>query len=770
MKKVSLFGLCLLCLSLVISLSCQVSSFDIVKDGKANATVIIGSDATEEDHYAANEFIKYVNEISGVVLTESTTPDPKGFNVYIGESKVTKSFIKKMKPTFKWESLKTDGILIYKQGNNLVLAGDNSGTIYAVYTFLEDNCGIRFLTPEDEYIPKSDTITVVDAEKYSKFFTYTPKIMSRESFFTVNNGNWPYDLKLKLNGHNNPVPNAYGGHVVLNGFAHTFNTLINPEVYGKDHPEWFSERNGERMATRHGQLCLSNQEMVAELIKNVLKTIEANPEDKIFSCTQNDTQNYCTCPECVKLTEKYGHSGALLTVINQIADAIKDKYPDKYIETFAYQYTREAPKGGIVPRDNVIIRLCSIECDFGHDFKHPNNKAFWKDLQDWKEICKTLYMWDYVSDFSDYIIPHPNVQVLQPNVQYMAENNVIAIFEEGDYSNTNSMLNHYKRYILAKLMWDPYMDMEKETKIFFDLFYGDAGEDMLKFNEALKQPFLRDDNIKLLTFMHDCNYYTAEDWVEIFTHLNNALSKTEEGSKYYDRVYTDMICTYAGFSNAYNSVKAEVSSKIQLPFKSTEEFMKNITEKAPSLGIKSAGEGRPLKDSIYAVQAYPKEGTKPKLCENLSDEEWIDIQESQLTEIFPGYGWSEIRDDPKASNGKAMWMNPIPPDWYVQKVLTSIYQDDSLKTGDVYVSYRVVPGEAEGVAFNGGIYNEEAKDIATTTFGSGDTKDGEYTTKYMGTIDFKNTTNKTFLWFCGNQHKEFADCMYIDRAFIILHK
>ena len=748
----------------LLLLTLNVFAFTITENNKPTAKVIISKDAPADDIYAKEEFIKYIKEISGATLpvTEKAT---FGNNIYIGESEEVKALVKKIKPDFNWDSLKTDGILILCQDNNLILAGNNSGTIYAVYTFLEEYCGVKYYLPEEELIPKTPTITTGNID-----FTYKSPFLSREAYFALNNFNPYYDLKLKLNGDKNTIHKELGGHVKLLGFCQTFNLFLNPDIYGKDHPEWFSERNGARMATRHGQLCLSNQEMVAELIKNVIKTIEANPDDKIFSCTQNDTQNYCTCPECVKLTEKYGHSGALLTVINQVADAIKDKYPDKFIETFAYQYTREAPKGGIVPRDNVIIRLCSIECDFGHDFKHPNNKAFWKDLQDWKEICKTLYMWDYVSDFSDYIIPHPNVQVLQPNVQYMAENNVIAIFEEGDYSNTNSMLNHYKRYILAKLMWDPDMDMEKETKIFFDLFYGDAGEDMLKFNEALKQPFLRDDNIKLLTFMHDCNYYTAEDWVEIFTHLNNALSKTEEGSKYYDRVYTDMICTYAGFSNAYNSVKAEVSSKVQLPFKSTEEFMKNITEKAPSLGIKSASEGRHLKDSIYAVQAYPKEGTKPKLCENLSDDEWIDIQESQLTEIFPGYGWSEIRDDPKASNGKAMWMNPIPPDWYVQKVLTSIYQDDEIKTGDVYVTYRVVPGEAEGVAFNGGIYNEEAKDIAATTFGSGDTKDGEYTTKFMGTIDFKNTTNKTFLWFCGNQHKEFADCMYIDRAFIILHK
>ncbi|MBQ7258224.1 MAG: hypothetical protein IJS60_11100, partial [Abditibacteriota bacterium] len=87
-----------------------------------------------------------------------------------------------------------------------------------------------------------------------------------------------------------------------------------------------------------------------------------------------------------------------------------------------------------------------------------------------------------------------------------------------------------------------------------------------------------------------------------------------------------------------------------------------------------------------------------------------------------------------------------------------------------YVTYRIEPSETEGEAFSGGIYNENAKDIAKITMNSADTKDGEYTTKKIGTIDFQNTSPATYLWFCGNQHKEFADCMYIDRAFIILHK
>ena len=49
--------------------------------------------------------------------------------------------------------------------------------------------------------------------------------------------------------------------------------------------------------------------------------------------------------------------GPLLDFVNFLADGIKDKYPEVYIDTLAYQYTQKAPKT-IRPRDNVIVRLC----------------------------------------------------------------------------------------------------------------------------------------------------------------------------------------------------------------------------------------------------------------------------------------------------------------------------------------------------------------------------------------------------------------------------
>ena len=54
---------------------------------------------------------------------------------------------------------------------------------------------------------------------------------------------------------------------------------------------------------------------------------------------------------------------AAARTVNSVADAIADEFPHVVVDTLAYQYTRPAPNI-TVPRKNVVIRLCSIECNF----------------------------------------------------------------------------------------------------------------------------------------------------------------------------------------------------------------------------------------------------------------------------------------------------------------------------------------------------------------------------------------------------------------------
>eukprot|EP01052_Picozoa_sp_SAG31_P002531 SAG31_NODE_90_length_26410_cov_175.663981_8_plen_243_part_00 len=61
------------------------------------------------------------------------------------------------------------------------------------------------------------------------------------------------------------------------------------------------------------------------------------------------------------------------------------------IDTLAYQCTRPAPNK-TKPRPNVIVRLCSIECNFLKPLTDPSNAAFTTDIISWNRISDRLYI------------------------------------------------------------------------------------------------------------------------------------------------------------------------------------------------------------------------------------------------------------------------------------------------------------------------------------------------------------------------------------------
>ena len=147
---------------------------------------------------------------------------------------------------------------------------------------------------------------------------------------------------------------AQGERPAWGTWVHTFNSLVPPEIYFKDHPEYFALRDGKRLPT---QLCLTNPEVVKVVIQNLRRQIAQNPRAKYWSVSQNDNRQYCKCDECRALDEKEGsHSGTMINFVNQVAE----QFPDYMISTLAYEYTRKAP-ATIKPAKNVNIMLCSIE-------------------------------------------------------------------------------------------------------------------------------------------------------------------------------------------------------------------------------------------------------------------------------------------------------------------------------------------------------------------------------------------------------------------------
>ena len=125
--------------------------------------------------------------------------------------------------------------------------------------------------------------------------------------------------------------------------------------------------------------------------------------------------------------EGNSHAGVLLRFVNAIATALKDEFPNVQFDTLAYQYTRNVPSV-TKPADNVVVRLCTIECCMSHplgtcpDVSKSSDitKNISEDIQDWGKITNNIYVWDYTPNFDHYAMIQPNFNTIRENIRFLS--------------------------------------------------------------------------------------------------------------------------------------------------------------------------------------------------------------------------------------------------------------------------------------------------------------------------------------------------------------
>ncbi len=441
--------------------------------------IVISENASAVEKNSAEKLQGYLEEISGISLEiVNDTAASQEKEIIIGKTnREGEDFV------IDRTGLGDDGVVIKTVGEKIILSGaEKRGMIYAVYTFLEDYFDCHWFTHNLTVIPERDKLIIPENIDY----TYVPQITFRETDWISPVKSNEYKVANKLNdGVYGVISEEYGSCIRYAGsFAHTMAYLVDTELFDTE-PELFAY--GKRSMKRTtNQLCLTNPRTLELAIAGVRKWLEENPGAEIISVTQNDNQDYCICANCRKVDREEGsQAGTMIRFVNAIADNIKEDYPDVMVDTFAYQYTRKPPKI-TVPRDNVIVRLCSIECKFSTPLDSgvcPDNDKFVADIRDWSKICNNLFVWDYTTNYSHYLVPFANFDVLQRNLQFFAENNVIGVYEEGNYTawESDGEFAELRSYILAKLMWNPDEDVDKLMYDFCEAYYGKGAQGIVDF-------------------------------------------------------------------------------------------------------------------------------------------------------------------------------------------------------------------------------------------------------------------------------------------------
>jgi hypothetical protein len=379
----------------------------------------------------------------------------------------------------RWDELGLEELVIKTRGETVLLAGGRPrGTLYAVAQFLQDTVGVRWWTPWAAQVPRRPTLEVGAIE-----VRYEPTFESRDPFwYAAFDARWA--VRNFSNSQSANIPEDWGGAIRYRGFVHTFYPLVPPEEHFARHPEWYSEIDGRRI-TERAQLCLTNPDLRDFVVERVKAWLRESPEARIVSVSQNDWYGHCQCAPCKALDDAEGSpAGTMLDFVNTVAERIEGEFPLVAVDTLAYQYTRKPPKT-IRPRPNVIVRLCSIECNFREPLEAPVNAKFADDLRGWARICDRLYVWDYTTDFAHYLQPHPNWYVLGPNVRFFAAHNVKGLFEQGAYQSHGAEFNELRAWVLAQLLWNPQRDDRALIEEFLTGYYGAAAPAIRQHLELL---------------------------------------------------------------------------------------------------------------------------------------------------------------------------------------------------------------------------------------------------------------------------------------------
>ena len=445
---------------------------DIASNNALKRADIITLGTTESELYAAEELAKYL-DMKNIEVKEGAFPITLSIDSTLGD-----------------DAFKINATLSGDTAGMTIAGGNERGVLYGVYKFLEELGGVRYFMPGLETVPDSEIIL-----KDGVVLEYTPFFESRRMNWNCIGGNSDWCVKQGVNTNNADMSGKYGGAVTYGSglFVHTLGALT---------------ETGDGLSPNP---CLSldspeGQANYEKTLKNLRAALEKDPTMNIASVSQNDKNEYCQCDYCkasyayytyhtgdvndanyVKnCAEKGGAAGNLLAFVNAIAEELADEYPNLVIDTLAYNYTQAAPKN-IVPRENVCIRVCSIRVCFMHPMtecpenKGPNNaqwtrtKLFLNDFVNWGKICDRIYVWDYTTNFRYYIAPFSNFGSMRENMQFYHENGVRGMFPQGNSQSISGEFGELRAYLLAKLMWNPYMSEEeydRHMNEFLEAYYG----------------------------------------------------------------------------------------------------------------------------------------------------------------------------------------------------------------------------------------------------------------------------------------------------------
>jgi len=443
----------------------------------ATWSIVCHPAATPSEQHAALEFQRLFKEVIGRELPLVGNAPAEPGAIFIGPDAVSGSGQRADGEALGEEALR---IRVTPQAVGID-GGRPRGTLYGVYEFFEELCGVRFLTHDHTHVPPD----APERELPMGERVFEPTFAFRWSYYGETSRHPEFAARLRVNTVSDDP--RLGGRTGYRLVSHNVAYLVPPAKWGAAHPEYFALVNGRRRLEEGGggpQLCMSQPDLVGVVVDAVLEEIRQNPAARNINIAQMDNESYCTCPECAAIDACEGsHAAATLAFVNAVAERVERVHPEVLLSTYAYQYTRQPPRT-LKPRRNVMIQLCSIECCDFHaidDPACPLNRAFCADMAGWREVTDNVFIWHYNTNFKGYLLPFPNLRSIGRSVACFALNHGKGVFMQAAGNGFSTELSDLRNYVMARCLWKPGRDSWREAEEFCRLHYAESARPILSY-------------------------------------------------------------------------------------------------------------------------------------------------------------------------------------------------------------------------------------------------------------------------------------------------
>lgn len=274
--------------------------------------------------------------------------------------------------------------------------------------------------------------------------------------------------------------------------GHTANRVFSPEAMART-PRMAPQVNGQPFLPSPGftrwQPNLTSPASVEQAVRFLGSELRSKPAQLAAVFGQNDSWLWDQSDATLAIIAPHQHfrhypdySNTLFSFLNQVAEKLSTEFPDRFLTTYAYQWTENVPRFPVHPA--VLPYLTTDRSQwFCPDYAEEDREL----MRRWGKAGPRYFgIYDYYYG-APFFVPRPTLYAVAQPIPYAYGAGARGFYAE---CLPNWGLDGPKLWLAAQLLWDPAQSPEALIAEYYARYWQEAAAPMRAFFERCDRQYL----------------------------------------------------------------------------------------------------------------------------------------------------------------------------------------------------------------------------------------------------------------------------------------